>query len=61
MQETDAQDHGGSLVDCLETLCRYHDREFSRETLLSGLPLENGLLTPSGFSRAAKRIGFKTK
>ncbi|WP_414704521.1 ABC transporter transmembrane domain-containing protein [Pseudoalteromonas lipolytica] len=61
MQENDVLDHGGSLVDCLEILCRYHDREFSRETLLSGLPLEDGLLTPSGFSRAAKRIGFKTK
>ncbi|WOC25370.1 type I secretion system permease/ATPase [Pseudoalteromonas sp. N1230-9] len=61
MQENDALNHGGSLVDCLEILCRYHDREFSRETLLSGLPLENGLLNPSGFSRAAKRIGFKTK
>ncbi|RJF34652.1 type I secretion system permease/ATPase [Pseudoalteromonas gelatinilytica] len=61
MQDNDAHHHGGPLVDCLEVLCRYHDREFSTETLLSGLPLENNLLTPSGFSRAAKRIGFKTK
>ncbi|WP_404338821.1 type I secretion system permease/ATPase [Pseudoalteromonas mariniglutinosa] len=61
MQIDDVLEHGGILVDCLEILCRYHDREFSRETLLSGLPLQDGKLTPSAFSRAAKRIGFKSK
>ncbi|BDF95049.1 MULTISPECIES: type I secretion system permease/ATPase [Pseudoalteromonas] len=61
MEIDDVVSHGGILVDCLEILCHYHDREFSRETLLNGLPLEQGNLTPSGFSRAAKRIGFKTK
>ncbi|MFK3872220.1 type I secretion system permease/ATPase [Pseudoalteromonas rhizosphaerae] len=61
MEIDDETSHGGILVDCLAILCHYHDREFSRETLLNGLPLEQGNLTPSGFSRAAKRIGFKTK
>lgn len=61
MEIDDVVSHGGILVDCLAILCHYHDREFSRETLLNGLPLEQGNLTPSGFSRAAKRIGFKTK
>ena len=61
MEVDAATNHGGILVDCLAILCHYHDREFSRETLLNGLPLEQGNLTPSGFSRAAKRIGFKTK
>lgn len=61
MEVDDVTSHGGILVDCLAILCHYHDREFSRETLLNGLPLEQGNLTPSGFSRAAKRIGFKTK
>ncbi|MBB1471206.1 type I secretion system permease/ATPase, partial [Pseudoalteromonas sp. SG41-5] len=61
MEIDDEIGHGGILVDCLAILCHYHDREFSRETLLNGLPLEQGNLTPSGFSRAAKRIGFKTK
>ena len=61
MEIDDVISHGGVLVDCLAILCNYHDREFSRETLLNGLPLEQGNLTPSGFSRAAKRIGFKTK
>ncbi|MCQ8877403.1 type I secretion system permease/ATPase [Pseudoalteromonas shioyasakiensis] len=61
MEIDDLTNHGGVLVDCLAILCHYHDREFSRETILSGLPLEQGNLTPSGFSRAAKRIGFKTK
>ncbi|OUS69494.1 type I secretion system permease/ATPase [Pseudoalteromonas sp. A601] len=61
MEIDDVTSHGGVLVDCLAILCHCHGREFSRETLLSGLPLEQGNLTPSGFSRAAKRIGFKTK
>ena len=61
MELDDEINHGGVLVDCLAIVCHYHDREFSRETLLNGLPLEQGNLTPSGFSRAAKRIGFKTK
>ena len=61
MELNDVLDHGGILVDCLAVLCRHHGKEFSREALLNGLPLTDGNLTPSGFSRAAKRIGFKSK
>ena len=61
MELDDVLDHGGILVDCLAILCRYHNKDFSREALLNGLPLTDGNLTPSAFSRAAKRIGFKSK
>lgn len=61
MELNDVLDHGGALVDCLAVLCRFHDKDFSREALLSGLPLTDGKLTPSGFARAAKRVGFKSK
>ncbi|ASM50796.1 ATP-binding cassette, subfamily C, bacterial LapB [Pseudoalteromonas espejiana DSM 9414] len=61
MELNDVLDHGGALVDCLAVLCRFHDKDFSREALLNGLPLTDGKLTPSGFARAAKRVGFKSK
>jgi ATP-binding cassette subfamily C protein LapB len=61
MELNDVLDHGGALVDCLAVLCRFHDKDFSREALLNGLPLTDGNLTPSGFARAAKRVGFKSK
>ncbi|MEL0640648.1 type I secretion system permease/ATPase [Pseudoalteromonas aliena] len=61
MELNDVFDHGGQLVDCLAVLCHFHDKDFSREALLNGLPLTNGELTPSGFARAAKRVGFKSK
>jgi ATP-binding cassette subfamily C protein LapB len=47
-----------SLLECLLFIARFHDRELSRETAIVGLPVDNGVLTPSNFSRAAKRASF---
>lgn len=56
-----ADQQGGELLDCLLILCRYHDRQLSRESAISGLPLEHGELTPSVFGRAAKRAGLSSR
>ncbi|KAA0875186.1 type I secretion system permease/ATPase [Nitrincola tapanii] len=56
-----SEKNGGALTECLLILCRFHDRKLSRESALSGLPLIDGVLTPSVFSRAAKRAGFATR
>mgnify|MGYP002865392079 CR=1 FL=1 len=53
--------HGGALADCLAIICNYHNRPFSGEALIAGLPLVDDKLTPSVLSRAAKRAGFKSK
>ena len=52
---------GGVLMDCLITVCRVHKVEVSRVGLLSGLPLNNGELSPTGFERAAKRAGLASR
>lgn len=49
------------LLECLFLLSRLHGTPQSRETLVAGLPLENHKLTPSLFSRAAKRAGIASK
>ena len=50
---------GGPLLECLLLIARAHQITSTRETLLAGLPLEAHQLTPSLFSRAAKRAGLK--
>jgi ATP-binding cassette subfamily C protein LapB len=52
---------GGVLMDCLMTVCHAHKIEVSRVSLLSGLPLDNGELSPAGFERAAKRAGLASR
>lgn len=52
---------GGALLQSLLIVSRLHRLEVHPEALLSGLPLENGLLTPSTFGRAAKRAGLSSK
>jgi ATP-binding cassette subfamily C protein LapB len=52
---------GGPLLDCLLLVARAHQITSTRETLLSGLPLDGYQLTPSLFSRAAKRAGLTSK
>ncbi|BBP45611.1 ABC transporter [Thiosulfatimonas sediminis] len=42
-------------------LCQIHERDISQESLLNGLPLEEGILIPSVFERAAKRAGLSSK
>ena len=55
------QKQGGVLMDCLITICHVHHLDVSRVSLLSGLPLDHGELSPTGFERAAKRAGLASR
>ena len=46
------------LVQCLIGLSRHHGTSTTVEALVSGLPLEAGMLTPRLFARASQRIGL---
>ncbi len=46
------------LSDSLLHLAAYHGRALSRSSLLSGLPLESGILTVGLYDRAAQRAGL---
>src|SRR6056297_1334686 len=52
---------GGPLLTALMTLCAYHGRAVHRDTLVTGLPLASGKLTPSVFDRAARRAQFSSR
>ncbi|WP_455965190.1 type I secretion system permease/ATPase [Cloacibacillus porcorum] len=52
---------GGPLAASLTLIAALHGRRISRDALLSGLPMENGVLTPTLFARAAKRAGLASK
>lgn len=54
-------DQTSTLLDCLLSICKQFGINTSPESLISGLPLENNILNPSNFSRAAKRVGITTK
>jgi len=60
-QQTGALDKGGPLLECLLVITRSHGLSASAETLLAGLPLQHDQLTPSSFSRSAKRAGLTSK
>ncbi len=47
-----------SLLQALLLLARSHGVSTTADALLSGLPLEGGRLSPSLFSRAARRVGL---
>lgn len=49
------------LADCLAILTRYYHQPFSTETLVSGLPLVDGRLTPELFVRAAARAEMSAR
>ncbi|MBI1363008.1 MAG: type I secretion system permease/ATPase [Proteobacteria bacterium] len=49
------------LLECLVYLAGYYQKQFSRPSLVAGLPLRSGRLTPSLFVRAARRIGLNAK
>ena len=58
------------LLECLVILTKLYGRPFSAESLIAGLPVEEGKSYPelfslkgakSGFSRAAKKAGFASK
>ncbi|MDX3773507.1 type I secretion system permease/ATPase [Chromatiaceae bacterium AAb-1] len=61
MIKQQAEQHGGTLTDCLSIIAASHHRAFSRESAIAGLPLVNGSLTPSIFERAAHRAGFTSR
>ncbi|MFP4252566.1 MAG: type I secretion system permease/ATPase [Guyparkeria sp.] len=52
---------GDALTECLTFLCRYHGTPMSRESLVAGLPLEQGRLAPPEFERAARRAGLSSR
>lgn len=54
-------DTHGPLLQCLLILARSHGVTTTAESVLAGLPLPQNVLTPSLFSRAAKRAGFTSK
>lgn len=60
-RETSSLPGGGPLAASLTLIAVLHGRRISRDALLSGLPMENGMLTPALFSRAAKRAGLASK
>ncbi len=49
------------LLECLVFLSKYHAIPNSRDALVAGLPLPEGLLTVPLFERAAERAGFVSK
>lgn len=49
------------LLECLQTIALVHDRKATAESLISGLPLEEGRLTPGVFARAASRAGLSAR
>ena len=49
------------LAECLVILTRYYRHPFSSETLVSGLPLVEGKLTPDLFVRAAARAELSAR
>ena len=56
-----SQDKTDQLLECLVFLSKYYAVPNSREALTAGLPLTDGILTPSLFPRAAERAGFTAK
>ena len=50
-----------SLLECLAILTRHYGNPYSPESLVTGLPLQNDLLTPELFIRAAERAGLASK
>lgn len=53
--------HVDPLLDCLFDLTRRHGITTTRDSLVAGIPLENQLLTPSMFARAARRAGLTSR
>lgn len=56
-----ARAHHDPLLECLVLVARHHGRPATHDGLAAGLPLENHLLTPSLFARAARRAGLASK
>lgn len=50
-----------NLLSSLLIISKAHNQTCHPDTLLAGLPLEQGVLNPSNFERAAKRAGFSSR
>lgn len=50
-----------TLLGCLTYIASHYKKQFSEASLVAGLPLRQGLLTPSLFVRAARRIGLHAR
>lgn len=61
MESTSGKPTTEDLSSCLYVICEHYNMIYSKDVLLSGLPLVDGDLTPSIFSRAAERAGLKSK
>ena len=59
--DREAHQQADELLGCLLVLARLHGRAISADGALSGLPLEQGRLTPSLFERAAHRAGLSSR
>ena len=55
---TDSKKNTDSLLACLSHLAKTNDLSSSETSLLSGLPLVDGCLTPELFVRSAQRVGL---
>lgn len=53
--------HLDPLLDCLFALARQYGIAATRDSLVAGIPLNDGRLTPSMFSRSARRIGLTSR
>lgn len=51
-------DVGDALLSCLMIVARTHGIQATRDALMSGLPTENGRLSPSLLSRASRRANL---
>ena len=58
---SEEQSNHDPLLACLVHLTKWYHKPFSGQALVAGLPLEDGVLTPAIFNRAAKRAGLSTK
>jgi len=61
LTEQSPNEAGGPLLKALIILCHYHGRSAHPDSLLNGLPLNGGRLTPSVFERAARRARFSSR
>ena len=50
-----------ALLGCLLVVARTHGQSVTADTVLAGLPLERGRLTPALFERAAHRAGLASR
>ncbi|WP_293763782.1 type I secretion system permease/ATPase [uncultured Aquitalea sp.] len=53
--------HLDPLLDCLFALARSYGINATRESLVAGIPLTDNRLSPSMFSRSARRIGLASR